>query len=184
MKFEHVLQIYWAKGFLINGKLQSFQTNFASMFELSGGFSWPMKNALIRRFELSDLIRHPHKPIASFGPTFLTSLNVMFSQLTSVNNSTFDLTRYNLLRLYLIKTTRGRAHALGKPSRGQRTWSNAWTAYNVNKTTRAFIGAYQKLEKENQKEEKINYKLIKKKSLRKQKKETVSKIKIKVNNWF
>ena len=108
----------------------------------------------------------------------------MFSQLTSVNNSVFDLTRYNLLRLYLIKTTRGRSHALGKPSRGQRTWSNAWTAYNVNKATRAFIGAYQKLENENKKEEKINYKIIKKKSLRKQKKETVSKVKVKINNWF
>jgi ribosomal protein S13 len=106
----------------------------------------------------------------------------MFSRLTTVNNSIFDVTRYTLLRLYLIKTTRGRAHALGKPSRGQRTWSNAWTAYNVNKTTRAFIGAYQRVLKEKTREEKINYKLVKRKSLRKKKKDAVSKVKIKVNN--
>lgn len=184
MKFEHVLQIYWAKGFLINGKLQSFQTDFNSMFSLTGGFAWPMKNALIRRFELYKLLRVTSTPITQVSPTFAASINSMFSQLTSVNNSVFELTRYNLLRLYLIKTTRGRAHALGKPSRGQRTWSNAWTAYNVNKTTRAFIGAYQKLEKYNTKEEKINYKMVKKKSLLKKKKETVTKVHIRVNNWF
>ena len=95
-----------------------------------------------------------------------------------------DLTRYHLLRLYLIKTTRGRSHALGKPSRGQRTWSNAWSAYNCNNVTRSFISAYQKIQKENAKEEKINYKLIKKKSLRKEKKEPASKIKVRINHWF
>ncbi len=184
MKFEHVLQIYWAKGFLINGKLQSFSVDFNSMFSLTGGFSWPTKNLLIRRFELHKLLRDTSTPIAQLSPTFTSSINSMFSQLTSVNNSSFELTRYNLLRLYLIKTTRGRSHALGKPSRGQRTWSNAWTAYNVNKTTRAFIGAYQKLQKSNAKEEKINYKLIKKKSLRRKKKEAVTKVRIRVNNWF
>lgn len=91
------------------------------MFNLTGGFAWPTKNALIRRFELYKLLRHTNLPISQVSPTFLASINAMFSQLTSVNNSVFDLTRYSLLRLYLIKTTRGRAHALGKPSRGQRT---------------------------------------------------------------
>ena len=184
MKFEHVLQIYWSKGFLINGKLQSFQTDFNSMFSLTGGFSWGTKNLLIRRFELYKLLRVTSTPLLEISPTFSTSINPMFAQLTSVNNSIFELTRLNLLRLYLIKTTRGRSHALGKPSRGQRTWSNAWTAYNTNKTTRAFISAYQKLEKANAKEEKINYKLIKKKSLLRKKKETVTKVRIRVNNWF
>ena len=91
------------------------------MFSLTGGFSWSTKNALIRRFELYKLLRVTSKPISQVSPTFTSSVNSMFSQLTSVNNSTFELTRYNLLRLYLIKTTRGRSHALGKPSRGQRT---------------------------------------------------------------
>ena len=184
MKFEHVLQIYWSKGFLINGKLQGFQTNFKYMFDTPGGFNWPTKNLLIRRFELYKLKKDPSCPIALVHPTFSHGLNLMFSKLTSINNTVADLTRYSLLRLYLIKTTRGRAHALGKPSRGQRTWSNAWTAYNVNKTTRAFIGSYQRLLREKTREEKINYRLIKKKSLRKERKDTVSKVKIRVNNWF
>ena len=184
MKFEHVLQIYWSKGLLMNGKLQTFQTPFRDMFVVPGGFNWPMKNLLIARFELYQLVRSPQIPLNDFGTCFTSSLNMLFSQLTSINNSVSQLTRFNFLRLYLIKTTRGRAHALGKPSRGQRTWSNAWTAYNHNRVTRAFINDYQRLENANAKEEKINYKLIKKRSLRKEKKETVSKVIIKNNTWF
>ena len=184
MKFEHVLHIYWTKGFLYNGKLQGFQTSFKHLFNTSGGFSYPTKNALIARFELYKLERQPDQPIVSILPTLPLSLNIMFSQLTSVNNTSADLTRYNLLRLYLIKTTRGRSHALGKPSRGQRTWSNAWTAYNTNKVTRAFISAYQKMKNDTAKEEKINFRVVKKKSLRKKRKETVSKVVVRVNHWF
>lgn len=184
MKFEHVLQIYWSKGFLISGKLQSFTTSFRYLFDNTGGFSWSTKNLLVKRFELNCLSKIPNTPINEVHETIPTSLNLLFSRTTTVNNSIFDITRYTLLRLYLIKTTRGRCHALGKPSRGQRTWSNAWTAYNVNKTTRAFIGAYQRLVKEKTREEKINYKLVKKRSLRKKRKEAVSKVKVKVNNWF
>jgi ribosomal protein S13 len=47
--------------------------------------------------------------------------NMYLSQLTSINNNIFELLKYNLIRLYLIKTFRGRCHALGKPVRGQRT---------------------------------------------------------------
>lgn len=168
----------------MNGKLHSFHTPFKDVFDRVGGFSWPMKNLLISRFELTPLKRNPSVPLAEALPTLPASINMLFSQITTVNNTVFDVMRYSLLRLYLIKTTRGRSHALGKPSRGQRTWSNAWTAYNHNRTTRAFISAYQKVQKANEKEEKINYKLIKKKSFRKKKKEAVSKIKIRVNNWF
>lgn len=49
------------------------------------------------------------------------SLNLIFSKITNINGQESELKRGNLIRLYLIKTTRGRSHALGKPSRGQRT---------------------------------------------------------------
>lgn len=184
MKFEHILQIYWSKGFLTNGKLQTFQTSFKHVFASPGGFSHAMKNLLINRFELHEAKLNPDQGLITLSPVLPMSMNILFSQITSVNSGVADLTRYNLLRLYLIKTTRGRSHALGKPSRGQRTWSNAWTAYNCNNTTRSFISAYQKIQKENEREEKINYKLIKKKSMKKKKKDAVSKIKIRVNHWF
>lgn len=184
MKFEHILQIYWSKGFLTNGKLQSPQTSFKHVFDAPGGFSHSMKTLLIARFELYNAKLNPDQPLSTLSSTLPMSLNILFSQITSVNNSALELTYYNLLRLYLIKTTRGRAHALGKPSRGQRTWSNAWTAYNCNNVTRSFISTYQKLQKENEREEKINYRLIQKKSMRKKKKDAVSKVVIRANYWF
>lgn len=184
MKFEHVLQIYWTKGLLINGKLQSFNSSITSLFDLTRGFNRPTKNLLMHRFEIRNKRSLLETPLTDLNPTFTSSINLIFSQLTSVNNTVLELTRYSLIRLYLIKTTRGRSHALGKPSRGQRTWSNAWTSYYNNQITRSFIGNHQRALQKNAKEEKINYKLIKKKSLRKKKKETVTTIKIKVNNWF
>jgi len=184
MKFEYVLQIYWSKGILINAQLQPFNTKLSALFLSSKGFSWSTKLALISRFELYWVKRQPHQPLDVLDRYLPLTLNIMFSQLTSVNATVTELTRYNLLRLYLIKTTRGRSHALGKPSRGQRTWSNAWTAYNNNSETRAFINAYQKLKKKTVREERIDYRLIKKKSSLVQKKEAVAVEKIRVNMWF
>ena len=184
MKFEYVLQIYWSKGLLINTYLQSHQTNFNHMFYPMGGFSWATKRTLINRFEMHTFKRRPNQPIDTFGSYIPMSLNILFSQITSVNSMTIDLTRLNLYRLYLTRTTRGRSHALGKPSRGQRTWSNAWTAYRNNSETRAFISKHQKIKNETLREEKINYKLIKKKSAIRKKKVGVIVIRKRINSWF
>ena len=90
--------------------------------------------------------------------------------------------RLNIIRLYLIKSYRGRCHALGKPTNGQRTWSNAWTAYNYNMTLRNFI-SYTKIQlRKSQKIEKVNYKVVKKKYVSKKKKNKLTKKKNIV--WF
>lgn len=98
------------------------------------------------------------------------SLNLTFSQVSSVNNSVDELKKFNILRLYLIKCYRGKCHALGKPVRGQRTWSNSWNSYKVNKILRSFINETKKKIMKNKKEEKINYKLLSKKYVSKAKK--------------
>ena len=51
----------------------------------------------------------------------VNTLNVLFSQINSVNNSLDELNRLTIIRLYLIKSYRGKCHALGKPVKGQRT---------------------------------------------------------------
>lgn len=64
---------------------------------------------------------------------------------------------WSILRLYLLKTTRGKGHILGKPVHGQRTWSNAWSAYKTNTLLRTFINKlYEQLDK-NKREVKIDY---------------------------
>lgn len=44
----------------------------------------------------------------------------------------------NIYMLDLIQSYRGTRHIRGLPSRGQRTWTNAWTAYRLNATLRLF----------------------------------------------
>ena len=45
-------------------------------------------------------------------------MNSLYLQVTELN-------KLNVVRLFLIKSFKGKAQAVGKPSRGQRTWSNA-----------------------------------------------------------
>lgn len=106
-------------------------------------------------------------------------LNILFSQINSVNNDPLRVEKLNVIRLYLIKSFRGRCHAIGKPVRGQRTWSNAWNSYNLNKIVRSFIAETKRLSKSTAAAEKINYKLIKKKYATRKKastKKTVTKL--------
>ena len=75
----------------------------------------------------------------------------------------WDLKRLNIIRLYLIKSYRGKCHALGKPTKGQRTWSNAWTAFRYNNTLKKFISETKNKLNKDKIVEKINYKMTKKK---------------------
>ena len=184
MKFEHVLQIYWSKGFLMSGHLQNFSTSFHNLFVIPKGCAASTKTMLINRFENYKLAKDPYQPLYMLGTVFTLSLNILFSQSVSVNTSVTEVIKHNYIRLYLIKTTRGRSQALGKPSRGQRTWSNAWTAYHSNTFIRSFIGIHQRAEQVTAKKTVKDYKLIKKKSLRRQRKKAVSRIIIRANTWF
>jgi len=74
-----------------------------------------LKNHVSTKITLIDAIELK-KNISVIEP-----LNIIFSQVNSVNNSIEDIKKLNILRLYLIKSYRGRCHALGKPTRGQRT---------------------------------------------------------------
>jgi ribosomal protein S13 len=75
----------------------------------------------IRRFELNGFVRDKKKTFMIFSLEQRKIINMYLSELSSINNNIFELVKYNMVRLYLIKTFRGRCFALGKPSRGQRT---------------------------------------------------------------
>jgi hypothetical protein len=68
----------------------------------------------------------------------------------------------NIIRLYLTKTFRGKCHLLGKPVKGQRSWSNGWTSYKYNTILRKFVTETKSKLFKTKKIEKINYKFIKK----------------------
>jgi len=79
------------------------------------------KIKLLKRFELHSLYNNSFSLFSEQDKDIQKLINILLSQITSVNNQISELNKYNLIRLYLIKSYRGRSQALGKPSRGQRT---------------------------------------------------------------
>ena len=180
MRFEHILQIYWTKGFFYGGRLFYFDQTFEELFDQAPGLGVASKQAISDRFELGYFLQFRRKELLlNYQETNHTpmdrSINIIFSQVNTVNNQRNDLHRLNVIRLYLIKSYRGRCHALGKPVRGQRTWSNAWGSYNTNTTLRGFVSEMRRLIRQNKKEEKINYKVVKKKYASRKKKKQATK---------
>ena len=184
MKFEQVLQIYWSKGFLYNGRVIPFQSNLKSFCSEVGGINLATKIQILKRFELNLIYNNYLKLFSYYDKDLRKAINILLSQISSVNNQVYEINRFNLIRLYLIKSYRGKAQALGKPSRGQRTWSNAWTSYYYNKTIRNFIINIQRNLNKNKKEEQINYKVIKKKTKKTKNNPSLKKVKKKINTWF
>jgi len=121
MKFEQLLQIYWSKGFLYGGKVRSFNLTLNDFFLEMRGFSFVSKKLFITRFELHSFLIKKEKSLVTLSLDQRKIMNMYLSQIISINYGIKDLVKYNILRLYLIKSFRGRAQALGKPSRGQRT---------------------------------------------------------------
>lgn len=167
MKFEHILQIYWTKGLFFGGKL--FYTNrmFCELKYSTPGLGYQNKVILLKRLELNNSIKVNMTYLTSFKNIYKKNLtyllNSYYSQINSVNNQLNNLLLLNVIKLYLLKTYRGRCHLLGKPVRGQRTWSNAWTSYKYNTILRRFVSETKSKLSKDKKVEKINYKLIKKK---------------------
>jgi len=186
MRFEHILQIYWTKGLFFGGKLFYTDKTWDEIFCNTSGIGEGIKSSLLSRFEINHSIPVVSSEVLELENLrkvdIVNTLNVLFSQINSVNNSSNELYRLNVIRLYLIRSYRGKCHALGKPVKGQRTWSNAWNSYNVNKTLRVFISSTKHQIRQNLREEKINYKLTKKKYATKAKKN--KKLVVKKHVWF
>ena len=187
MKFEHVLQIYWTKGFFFGGNLFYTNQTLNSLLLYTPGLSKHFKKKLSQRFEFTILLQKPTLLLPEYDRTThrntIKPLNVILSQIHTVNNVYKDLQRLLIMRLYLIKSYRGRCHAIGKPVKGQRTWSNGWNSYNVNKVLRYFIIETKRKSHTKQVEEKINYKVVKKKYPTKKKIQPDKQVKI-TSKWF
>jgi ribosomal protein S13 len=76
---------------------------------------------ILYRFELNNVLKKRYTHLTDNNKSVLSTLNIIFSQLSSINHLIRDIKKLTIVKLYLLKTTRGKAQALGKPSRGQRT---------------------------------------------------------------
>ena len=160
MRYEHILQIYWTKGFFFGGNLFYFDKTISDIIENMPGFGKGFRRSLEQRFELTLFESSRRVNLVDHGietsKVIKAPLNIIFSQINSVNNQVHELRRLNIIRSYLIKSYKGKAHALGKPVRGQRTWSNAWSSYHNNKMLRNFISETNNQLRSKMREEKIN----------------------------
>lgn len=167
MRFEHILRIYWSKGFFFGGKLFYTNKTLEEVFLNTPGLGYNTQKKILSRLEIPYEISSYNKDITDLNSEYSSSIvnpmNIIFSQVNSVNNQLPELKKLNVIRQYLIKSYRGRCHAIGKPVNGQRTWSNAWNSYNYNREVRSFIGETKRLLKKDRKIEKINYKQTQKK---------------------
>ncbi len=187
MKFEHLLKIYWSRGLYFNGHLYKLNWTFREMFNNLAGLAKKTRFNFTRRFEYGFYIKNPaHQSFVFVNHTADRKkiINMYMSQITNTSNDIYNLTRLNLIRLYLIKSFRGRAQMLGKPSRGQRTWSNAWTAYKYNTVLKQFVNQIIKSNKIATKIEKINYKVVKRKLKKRDPKIKMQYFSNKKDLWF
>jgi hypothetical protein len=56
MRFEHILQIYWTKGFFYGGKLFYVNQTFGELFKQTPGLGSRVKCKFVDRFELTFFI--------------------------------------------------------------------------------------------------------------------------------
>lgn len=184
MKFEQLLQIYWSRGFLYGGKVKNFNVTLCEFFFDKKGLATASKRNIIKRFELNYYLTVKTKLLTDLSLEKRKIMNMYLSQIISINNNIFELIKYNFIRLYLIKTYRGRCFILGKPSKGQRTWSNASTAFKCNRTIRLFIQQVKKNNFIEKKPKSLNLKVLKKKKKVNTPKIKMVFIKKKKNLWF
>lgn len=189
LKFEQLLRIYWSRNFLYGGKTQSFRVNLDEFFFDKPGLNKFSINLFSKRFEVAHLLLLKNSQILfsdAFSLNQRKAINVFLSKIISINNNIFELKKLNQIRKYLIRTYRGRRLALGKPSRGQRTWSNARTAILCNKDIKVFIQDVKKFNssKLKKKKESLSKKFFKTKVRKKAPKLKMIFTKKKKNIWF
>merc|ERR1712023_4382 len=161
MGFEHILQIYWTKGLFFGGTLFYTNKTFYETFKCTPGLGTAFKKTMLDKLELKNSNDTNMLKLTSFKEAHKVELvgflNHYYSQVSSVNNTIFDLKKLKIIRLYLIKSYKGKCHALGKPVNGQRTWSNAWSSYKNNLILRKFISETKSNLDQNKLPEKVNY---------------------------
>jgi ribosomal protein S13 len=184
MKFEQILKVYWSKGFYYNGVVFNFDTNLDFLINNCSGIGKPVKRLFIKRFEWYTIKRDRKLPLTTCKTSIPSVINKLFSKMNPFNHTIHELTRYHVIRLYLIRSFRGYAQALGKPSRGQRTWSNAWNAHYGNQLIKQFITLAKKLHAAQKRPEKIDYRRIKNYAAKTKRIHVFKKKKPKLNAWF
>src|ERR1700733_7193023 len=98
MKFEQLLQIYWAKGLFFNGNLRPFDFNVNTVSRELTGVGFKNKKNLIKRFELTHHKFNINLSINDLSRNIKKTLNMFWSQTFNVLYPNISLIKYNLIR--------------------------------------------------------------------------------------
>ena len=167
MRFENILHIYWTKGIFISGKLHYFNSSLKDITRETYGLNSSFSDLIKHRFEFSKYDKRSSESFINnesvLRVQIVKSMNFLLSQLFSVNNNLFYLVKLRIIYSFLQRTYIGKCHAIGKPVKGQRTWSNAWTSFRYNNILRFFISSSKKKNDASSTKTKIKFKITKKK---------------------
>ena len=167
MKFEQFLLIYWSRYLVALGKAGSFNVYPVDFLNKQYGFKGLIVKKYLYRFELYRYFFFNREIFLSNTSFFVRyTLNIFLSRLFSINHNPYLFNKYSIIRKYMNRSRIGKSHGLGKPVRGQRTWSNANNAYLVNTLARKFVNDIKKTITVKAVPTKIDYKKIKKKQKR------------------
>lgn len=143
-----MLKIYWSRFFLYGGGTLPFQLTLHQLFQRAPGLGSFTFERFCLRFEWVDKYVFPasmpeYPLIADRGEKFLLKkVNKFLAYTISINHKLANLNDLNILRNLLVRSYRGRAYVIGKPSHGQRTRSNANSAAVHNSALRPYMKAY------------------------------------------
>ena len=124
MKFEQLFKIYLNRGFYFDGKLQKPEENIKNLLFSISGLSLKIYTLYKKKYEITFQERNFFLKYNYFFTLFSPQkpkINFFLAKIIFVYKNLFELIKLNILRLYFIKTYKGKAHFLGKPTRGQRT---------------------------------------------------------------
>ena len=97
------------------------------------GFSYKIHSIINLRLE--------NKIVKKIKDFKVSKLLLLFNILTTITPNKKDLKKkhvFNIFMLDFINSYRGLRHSFGLPTRGQRTWTNAWSCYKSNLVLRQF----------------------------------------------
>lgn len=97
------------------------------------GFSKKLFSIIVSRFESRQLSKTSHLTLSNSVVFYKTLLDIVPESKDIKIKNTF-----NIFMLDVVNSYRGSRHSLGLPTRGQRTWTNAWSAYKSNLILRQY----------------------------------------------
>ena len=135
-------------GFLVNKKLYKYiGLDLLKLKHILTYISLKWWRLFYLKFEHQMVTYGKKEPILT--ESNILGLNDFCLKNYPTNHLVITLTRYNIIRKYLIRSFKGKCHLKGKPVRGQRTWSNRKNARNVNLFLRKYINTSKKLKLDN-----------------------------------